>query len=298
MDKTLDRNGQPLTIGYNYSRNKQKALQALSGILRGVTADTKLNDIELLFLDTWLKTETEYKQDGDFLDLTDLLEEVLEDGVIEQHELDEIQTFLADVVEYGYQCEGFDKDALINQLLGFLQGITSDDVLNDKEILKLKRMIESNSLIVETFPGNKIHRRIEAILEDGVIDDDERIDLLDMIKSICGQQFLDTGCAECGATDFFGEPVELTTIQDKAVCFTGKFIGGSRKVMEALAKANKAEVRGGVARDLDYLIIGSMASRDWKFTSHGRKIEAVINNQQLGYSTKIINEATWMEFVE
>lgn len=297
MNETLDKNGQPLIKGYCYSRNKNKALQALSGILRGVTADKKLNDTELLFLDMWLKTESEYKNDGDFLDLADMLEDILEDGIIEPHELKEIQGFLHDVVDYGYQCGG-DEDALINQLLGFLQGITSDDALNDKEILKLKAMIESNSLILNTFPANKIHRRLEAILEDGVIDEDERSELLAMLKSICGQQFTDTGSAECGATDFFGEPIKLSSVENKAVCFTGKFIAGSRKVMAALAKANDADVRGGVARDLDYLIIGSMASRDWMFTSHGRKIEAVMNNQKLGCSTKIINESTWMDFVE
>lgn len=293
----LDDHGQPLVRGFNFSRNKQKALQALSGILRGVTADKQLSSTELLFLDTWLKSESEYKQTGDFLDLIDLLEDVLEDGIIEQHELDEIHGFLKDVVHYGYQCND-GEEALINQLLGFLQGITSDDHLSDKEILALKSLIESNPYGIESFPANKIHQRLEMILEDGVIDEDERSELLDMLKSICGQTFTDTGCAECGATDFFGEPVELSSIANKSICFTGKFISGSRKVMEALAKANSAEVRGGVARDLDYLIIGSMASRDWMYTSHGRKIETVLNNQQLGSKTKIINETTWMSFIE
>jgi len=298
MNTQLNNQSQPLVTDFNHTRNKQKALQALSGILRGVTADTKLNDIEILFLDTWLKTESRYKKDGDFLDLIDLLEEVLEDGIIEQHELSEIQEFLSDVVDYGYQCETADQDALINQLLGFLQGITSDDVLNDKEIFNLQTLIQSNPLVLESFPGNKIHQRIETILEDDVIDDEERKDLLDMLKSISGQQFLDTGCAECGATDFFGEPIQLTSIQDKSVCFTGKFIAGSRKVMEGFAKSNSADIRSRVTKDLDYLIIGSMASRDWKFSSHGRKIESVINNQASGSTTKIINEETWMEFVE
>ena len=143
-----------------------------------------------------------------------------------------------------------------------------------------------------------INQRLEIILKDGVVDDQERAELLVMLKSICGQQFTDTGAAECGATDFFGEAIELLNIEGKSICFTGKFLSGSRKIMESLAKENGAEIRTGIAKDLDFLIIGSMASQDWKFSSHGRKIEAVLNNKEQGSKTHIVNEETWMRFVD
>ncbi|WP_215407671.1 BRCT domain-containing protein [Vibrio gigantis] len=297
MTDYQDIHGQPLNTNFNHSRNKQKALQALAGILRGVTADKALNETEVLFLDTWLKTEKEYKQDGDFLDLIDLIEDALEDGIIEKHELEDIQNFLGDVVEYGYQCDT-NYEALINQLLGFLQGITSDDQINDREIDGLLSLLNSHPAILNTWPANIINHRLEKVLEDGIVDDNERTELLVMLKSICGQQFTDTGSAECGATDFFGESISLSDIDGKSICFTGKFLSGTRKVMESLAKAKGGEVRSGVARDLDYLVIGSMASRDWKFTSHGRKIEAALKNKQQNYETHILNEETWMSFVD
>lgn len=297
MKNHQDTHGQPLNTNFNHNRNKQKALQALAGILQGVTADKTLNTTEVLFLDTWLRTEKEYKQDGDFLDLMDLIEDALEDGIIEKHELEEIQGFLKDVVTYGYQCDT-DYEALINQLLGFLQGITSDDQINNKEIDGLLSLLNSYPAILDTWPANIINQRLEKVLEDGIVDDEERAELLVMLKSICGQQFTDTGSAECGATDFFGEPITLSDIEGKSICFTGKFLAGSRKIMESLAKAKGGEIRNGIARDLDYLIIGSMASRDWKFSSHGRKIEAVLKNKQQGYETHILNEETWMDFVE
>ncbi|EEX64375.1 hypothetical protein VCJ_002909 [Vibrio metoecus] len=41
-----------------------------------------------------------------------------------------------------------------------------------------------------------------------------------------------------------------------------------------------------------------MASRDWIYTNHGRKIEAVINNRQSGSLTKIITEQAWFELID
>ncbi|MDX7612147.1 BRCT domain-containing protein [Aeromonas caviae] len=42
------------------------------------------------------------------------------------------------------------------------------------------------------------------------------------------------------------------------------------------------------------LIVGSLASRDWMFTSHGRKIEAAIKNREEGHDIRIINEEDWV----
>lgn len=297
MTHILDNHGQPVIRGYNHTNNKIKALLALRGILEGVTSDQKLNETELLFLDMWLKTDDDVKNDGDFLDLRDIIEDILEDGVIEPEELEELQAAVQDVLDYGYN-DLLGSEAVINQFLGFLQGITSDDSLHDKEIMKLKELLENNEDTISRWPGDIIYRRLTAILEDGVIDEEERADLLSMLKGICGQQFTDTGDAECASTDFFANDIEIECLQNKTVCFTGKFIAGTRKNLETAAKKHGAIVKKDVVQTLDYLVIGSMASRDWKFTSHGRKIEAAIANQRLGFPSQIIKEEAWVCFIE
>ncbi|MEZ8193997.1 BRCT domain-containing protein [Vibrio cortegadensis] len=297
MTNKLNEHGQPIIRGYNHTNNKIKALLALRGILEGVTSDQKLNETELLFLDMWLKTDDDIKDDGDFLDLRDIIEDILEDGVIEPEELEELQAAVQDVLDYGYN-DLLGSEAVINQFLGFLQGITSDDSLHDKEIMKLKELLENNEDTISRWPGDIIYRRLIAILEDGVIDEEERADLLSMLKGICGQQFTDTGDAECVSTDFFANDIEIECLLNKTVCFTGKFIAGTRKTLEAAAKSHGAIVKKDVVQTLDYLVIGSMASRDWKFTSHGRKIEATIANQRLGFPSQIIKEEAWSSFIE
>ncbi|EKF9304284.1 TPA: BRCT domain-containing protein [Vibrio cholerae] len=292
----IDEHGQPTSWGINYKRNKEKALKSLQGILSGIQADRRLNPTEVLFLDTWLKTDTAFKKDGDFLDLRDLIEDVLEDGVVEEHELTEIRNLIKDILNYGFR-DGWESDGLINQLLGFLQGITADDSINDKEIHALNKMLNSNREVIANWPGDVIHQRLKKILSDGIVDDEERHELLSMLKSICGQQFTDTGCAECFATDYFSDDVVVNSISGLQVCFTGKFFAGNRKSIENKAKELGADVRSDVNKQLDLLVIGSMASRDWIHTSHGRKIESVINNRKSGSSTKILTEQAWLALI-
>ncbi|MFH6571162.1 hypothetical protein ACHMWL_09015 [Aeromonas caviae] len=50
----LDQHGQPLA-NYNASRNRDKLLNNLTGILDGIVADGLIEENEVLYLDTWLK---------------------------------------------------------------------------------------------------------------------------------------------------------------------------------------------------------------------------------------------------
>jgi hypothetical protein len=48
-----------------------------------------------------------------------------------------------------------------------------------------------------------------------------------------------------------------------------------------------------VSQKVDALALGSVHSRDWKFSSYGRKIEAVLSNRVDGPTTEIINKELW-----
>ena len=61
----IDPHGQP-NAAYNKSRRKEKAACSLRGILQGVVADQNLSEQELLFLDVWLRSQSEL-DDPDFV---------------------------------------------------------------------------------------------------------------------------------------------------------------------------------------------------------------------------------------
>ena len=85
---------------YNLKANTIKAMHSLKGILLGITADTKLNDDELLFLDLWLKSQKSLNKDPDVIDLMDLLNDILSDGIISEDELLELNSLVHDIIKY------------------------------------------------------------------------------------------------------------------------------------------------------------------------------------------------------
>lgn len=279
-------------IAFNYKRNKQKSLISLHGILNGITADQRLNETEILFLSTWLNSDSEFKKDGDFLDIQEAIHDVLEDGILTSDEKEDLLTLLNDVLQYS-DIEHSNLDALINMLLGFLQGISADSNIVEKEVMALNALLLKHRDLLASWPGGLLFNRLNDILADGEITEDEREDLLELVKQISGQRFTESGLATGMATEFFADG-SVMSLKGKVVCFTGKFLSDTRFNLEQQAKALGATPVKGVTTHLNVLIIGSLASRDWMFTSHGRKIEAAIKAKEKGQDIQIINEEDWV----
>ena len=92
------------------------------------------------------------------------------------------------------------------------------------------------------------------------------------------------------ATDFFESEVSELLFDSTCYCFTGTFVSGSCTVIEKGATNKGAQVKKDVSKSVHYLVIGTLASRDWRFSTHGRKIEKALKLQHQGHPIKIISE--------
>jgi hypothetical protein len=292
QDNQLDDHGQPRNTAFNHKNNKTKAVLTLKGIVDGILADVALNDIEVIYLKAWCCNDTFDFNDGDFIDIKEQIEDILEDGMITSSELKDMQQMLSDILEYCSISEAPTREST-NYLLGFLSGISADDVLNDDEIYKLRDHLSQNADFVKQWPANALKARLDAVLEDGIIDDKERHDLMSLVKAVSGQSFLDTGLAYGMSADFSTSNDNGLKLDGLHVCFTGTFISGSRNKQKEVATKLGATVSSKVTQKVDVLVLGSVASRDWKFSSYGRKIEAVLSNRLDGSTTEIMNEELW-----
>ncbi len=292
----LDAHNQPIGRGFNYSRNREKALFGLKGILEGVVADQRLSEQELLFLDVWLRSQGEIAKDGDVVDLLDLTGDILRDGYITSEELDDLNQLIADIVEYR-QLDHATVENRINELLGLLTGIAADGVLNESEITMLCDWRDASAEMSAVWPAGVLITRLNEILKDGVITAEESADLLETIRQITGQRFEETGVAHGLSTEFLEDAIDALTHQGQCFCFTGKFAVGPRTAVESTAQRLGATVRGDVTNDVTVLVIGSLASRDWRFSSHGRKIEKAVRLKEKGLPLVIVTERTWLQFV-
>tara|TARA_R110002033_G_C3885003_1_gene238327 strand:- start:919 stop:1809 length:891 start_codon:yes stop_codon:yes gene_type:complete len=289
---TLDKDGQPYSR-MNFKGNKQKALCSLKGLLTGIVCDTKLKPTELLFLNAWLKDHEFLQDDPDSVDLIDALEDVLEDGIMTDEEHEDIFCLVEDVIAYKDLDNSCCKDH-VNVLLGILKGISADEEINESEVLFLSKWLIDNADIADIWPVPQIIIKITDILDDGIITKDECKELYQLVNQITGNEFNETGDASDTPTQQFDSPNSITH-SNVGFCFTGKFRTGTRADIEKKAKSLGAFVTPKLPTlATKYLVIGSLSSRDWAYSSHGRKIEHAKSMQVKGNEIFIISEDQWL----
>ncbi|MFB2732518.1 BRCT domain-containing protein [Shewanella mangrovisoli] len=288
----LDKDGQPYSR-VNFKHNKQKALCSLKGVLTGVICDQKLKPSELLYLESWLNDNEFLQDDADTADLLDAIGDVLNDRMITDEEHEDIFCLLEDVIAYKTLDDSKCKDHM-NVLIGILKGITADADINDAEVLFFKKWLSENPDIANIWPVPKLTEKLDQILLDRVITSEERKDLYQLVTMLIGNDFSETGDAADSPTQSFDNIMNITH-KDKCFCFTGKFKQLKRVQLEDKAKSLGAVIAKKIPTlSTDYVVVGSLSSRDWLYSSHGLKIQHAKKMQESGHHISIISEDQWL----
>ena len=180
-------------------------------------------------------------------------------------------------------------------LIGICSGLLADGKLNDKEIVFLDTWLADNYDLRNTWPGEVIVAAVRDVLADGEISEEERKYLKSTLTDLIGGTLEDTGATSGLSTRLPLDDVSEIVISGNTFCFTGKFLYGTRKACEKAVKERGGEAMSGIRTDLDYLVIGSLASRDWVNTSHGRKIEKAMEYKKKGRSIFVVSEEQWAQ---
>ena len=178
-------------------------------------------------------------------------------------------------------------------LLGIAAGIIADGEVNKQEVQFLSTWLTEHGELAMTWPGEVIFKRVRNILLDGVITEEECLYMQKTLTELIGGSFSDDGAVASGTIAL---PVDMDAaicIPQATFCFTGQFIYGTRAACER-AVSERGGIVGAVSKKLDYLVIGSMSSRDWKNTSFGTKIEMAMNLKQNGADVVIVSESQWV----
>lgn len=295
MDIRKEIDSQPLERAFSFSNEKARALYGLKGILAGVVADKRLNEMELLFLDSWLQSQEYLSEDKDVLAILSQVGDILEDGAISPEELQQMQTSIEKIIS-DKDTETPESVGHIEELIGFLTGTASDGVLNDQEITAMSAWLEHNAPVKEIWPASVIVMRLEHILEDGVITDEERGDLLTTVRQVTGSDSDESGLSFEASTEVWEDAVDGLKLTGSVFCLTGDFVSGDRDSVDTMLRCLGAETNSSVNKSVDYLVIGTLASRDWLYTSHGRKIEKALLLKRGGSPIKVITERTLLKY--
>lgn len=276
----------------NYARISVNALHGLQGIMQGVVADQRLNQAELFFLEVWLRSQNALEGDPDHSDLLDLIEEILKDGVISQDELDSLYKLSQEAAFYR-DIQDSDQQSKLSQLIGILSGISADGIINDSEIEYLSDWLKQNKSTFRDWPASELVTRIQTIIADDYISNEEMQELSAIIQEVTGRNFSDSEFAHGMGIAFLEDNVESLELKGKNICFSGRFVSANKSLLKAIAETEGAIILPDVDHTIDILVLGSMASKDWLASEHGRKIQQVLNLKAKGRSVIIVTEKTW-----
>lgn len=185
----------------------------------------------------------------------------------------------------------------VNTLYGIIMGMTADGKIIDEEIHFLNLWLMDNDPYTKSFPLNIVKARINEILTDNTITNEEREHFYQTLGKIIGGTFHETGASGGISTGYGNEEPTLLTFDGAKFCLTGEFVTGTRGKCEDIISQRGGIPTKSVTKDLDYLVIGASSSRDWVATNHGRKIEKAMHYKEKGCPLKILSEETWIKFI-
>lgn len=178
----------------------------------------------------------------------------------------------------------------IDELIGLCKGIVADGTVNVDEALFLQGWLESNRESRCVWPCSVLYPRIQSMLEDGNLQNEEEKELLGLLIQVTGGNPQALDAHSLTSTLPLSRPVPDVLIPSNAFCFTGKFLYGTRSKCEEAVLLHGGRVLENITEDLDYLVIGLVGSRDWVHSTFGRKIEKAVGYRDKGIPITIVAE--------
>jgi hypothetical protein len=194
------------------------------------------------------------------------------------------KTEATDAALLGRSCEA---------LWGICSGIMADQELSDKEIRYLDQWLRDNKEIAATWPGDVVYTRVQDVLADGVITEEERDHLKQTLTALIDGTLRDTPPHPETPAATHAEETDTVEIPGRSFCFTGTFLFGTQAACERAVSRRGGIPLPEVRPELDYLVVGAMASESWADMDFARNVQQAIDYQNTGSHIAIIGEEIW-----
>lgn len=276
---------------YSYSKKTQKKdtdqrlvsnLNELKGIIDGILIDDVVVEKEVERIQKWIDENSVHRNYDIFEYLISKLNLIIEDGKVDEYEKIELRQLLGN----SFNCCLYNNKTLALQVLkGLMDGIISDGVITDQEVLYLKKWMDEHSLLEGEYPFDSIYKLLNDILEDGVIEESEKDSLMSSINVLLAP----VTNSKTNDTTF--------EISGKQFCLTGEFSCGERSIVKNKLVELGGIEKSGVSSKLDYLFVGGQGSDAWKFGNVGGKIAKAMELKEKGKNICIMSEDELMQYI-
>lgn len=180
----------------------------------------------------------------------------------------------------------------IDELIGIARGLAADNKINLAEVEFLQKWLAANVDISTQPLIHTLYRRVNDILADDILDDEEHVELLDTLERFSSRNF-ELGEVLKATTLPLCSPAPTLTFANKIYCFTGTFTYGQRRHCEQ-AVADRGGHAGALTQKVDFLVIGAYATESWKHSAFGNKILQACEWRERGLPIRIVSEEHWV----
>lgn len=160
-----------LVSGAIMQKKLEDSIKELVGIIEGISIDGEINIDEIRYLDKWFEKNESLICSGPYKKLVPIIAKSLENGGLSSEERDNIMT-ICDEIIYGSEDDILESD--VKRLFGIMNGILADGVISRNELIGLREWLEERKHLANKSPYKELIVIIEEVLDDGVIDDDEK----------------------------------------------------------------------------------------------------------------------------
>lgn len=258
-----------------------KSLNNFYGLIHGIDADFKINEIEINTIRKWISENSRFSKIYPFSIIMHMTIRILEDNIITTEEkcllLEETKKYLSP--------DSFSESTLAIQILiGILEGISCDKLIRYEELVDLQKWLHNNDHLKGNYPYDEIINILENVLRDGVITEEENCILYDLFKKFINP----TESQNDGTID----------LKDKMVCLSGDFTFGSKSDVELII-VNLGGIRvDSITSRTDILVVGGNGSSNWSFGNYGTKVKKALELNSKGKNIQIIGEDSFLEMIK
>lgn len=166
----------------------------------------------------------------------------------------------------------------LKELNEMVNDIIADDVLTDKEVNLLSNWLNANQHLSGNYPFDTIYKAVSEVLEDGIITNEEKAFLLDVLSNFSNP------------VESYSENIDNIDLTAKQIVLTGDFVNGTKAEIVSKLEMLGAIVKSGVSSKTDYVIVGGYGSDNWACGNYGSKVKKALELQSKGKDVKIIKE--------
>jgi len=186
------------------------------------------------------------------------------------------------------------QDRQTDTLIGLSKGLLADGSVNQKEAEYLHNWLVQNHNVSNNPMIQNLFERIDVMLEDGILDDEESHELFTLLGSLTGESGVMGEVAKTVSLPIDMPPPSIN-FNGATFMFTGTCVFGTRKQCQEEIDSLGCLNANSVSKKVNYLVLGTYVTDSWAHETFGRNIEKAIKYREEGVPLAIITEEHWLK---